>query len=155
MPKNLETVGQIVDKLAKLPREMKLWVGVPKTGGGFDPCLVVRHISADPKGKPGRDDCGIILDPNAQYDNLNPTAKPTAPNTLRTFTMTVIGPERSGMIALGLIRASQWYEFTPLPCDHYEFKVKEENAGLLQQAVTASYEAYPFKPGEGADTDDE
>jgi hypothetical protein len=65
--KNIITVGELVDRLLELPRGMKLWVGVPKAGGGFEPCLVISGISADPKGKPGRDDCGIILDPSATY----------------------------------------------------------------------------------------
>lgn len=68
--KNVLTVGELVDQLVRLPRGMKVWVGVPKAGGGFEPCLVIRNVNADPKGKPGRDDCGIILDPGESYSNL-------------------------------------------------------------------------------------
>lgn len=68
--KNIETVGQLVDKLAKLPRKMKVWAGVPKEGGGFEPCLCISHVSADPRGTPGHDDCGLVLNPAAPYNNL-------------------------------------------------------------------------------------
>ncbi len=69
--KNIENVGQLVDKLIKLPRKMRLWVGVPQQGGGFNPCLIISHVSADRKGKPGVDDCGIVLNPDAPYSNLS------------------------------------------------------------------------------------
>lgn len=67
---NMLTVGQLVDTLVTLPRAMKVWVGVPKKGGGFDPCLCISGISADPQGNVEVDDCGIILDPTAPYSNL-------------------------------------------------------------------------------------
>jgi len=70
MKDNITTVGQLVDELARLPRDMKVWVGVPKRGGGFDPCLCIDGLSADPKGIPGLDDCGIILDATSPYSNL-------------------------------------------------------------------------------------
>lgn len=66
--KNITTVGQLVDKLVKLPRGMKLWVGMPN-GTMFNPCHIVSHVSADPEGDPEHDDCGIILDPDAPYSN--------------------------------------------------------------------------------------
>lgn len=68
--KNILTVGKLVDQLSRLPRKMKVWVGVPKQGGGFEPCLCISGISADPKGDPGIDDCGILLDPDMPYNNL-------------------------------------------------------------------------------------
>jgi hypothetical protein len=68
--KGIETVGDLQDAIAKLPRGMKLWAGVPKPGGGFEPCLTIRFVNADPKGKPGRDDCGLILDASKPYSNL-------------------------------------------------------------------------------------
>jgi len=72
---NLLTVGEVVDELFKLPRTMKLWVGVPNSNGGFSPCLCVSHISADPHGDPVKDDCGIVLDPNTAYSNRTYTGE--------------------------------------------------------------------------------
>ena len=67
--KDIIEVGQLVDQLLKLPRKMKLWVGMPKQGGGFDPCHVISGISADPEGNIEIDDCGIILNPHVPYKN--------------------------------------------------------------------------------------
>lgn len=64
------TVGQLADALNGVPRDMKVWVGVPKAGGGFDPCLCISGISADPEGDPSIDNCGIIVDPNFPFSNL-------------------------------------------------------------------------------------
>lgn len=75
MGKHILTAGQLADQLARLPRKMRVWVGVPKAGGGFEPCLLISHVSADHKGKIDRDDCGIILDPNATYNNLAPSPR--------------------------------------------------------------------------------
>lgn len=64
---------------------------------------------------------------------------------LRTYAMSVIGVDRANLVALKIIKSSQWFEFTPLPDDEYEFKVKEENGGMLQQYVTAAYDIYPLE----------
>ena len=71
-------VGQLVDQLIKLPRKMKLWVGMPREqrkGGEFDPRHVISGLSADPTGNIEArvflvNDCGIILDPNTPYNNM-------------------------------------------------------------------------------------
>lgn len=67
---NILTVGTLVDQLERLPRDMKVWVGLPKPDGGFQPCHCIAYISASPKGDPKIDDCGIILDPKMPYSNL-------------------------------------------------------------------------------------
>ncbi len=73
---------------------------------------------------------------------------------MKTHSMSIIGELRAGSLCLALVRNSQWFEVTPLPFDHWEFKVKEENAGLLQQLLTAVYDANPLMPGEGEETDE-
>jgi hypothetical protein len=70
--KDIENVGQLVDKLIKLPRKMKLWVGVPTGTGGFQPCLTVSHVSADKNGNIDVDDCGIILNRDNTYRGISP-----------------------------------------------------------------------------------
>lgn len=74
---------------------------------------------------------------------------------MRTFSMTVYGAGRAKAVATAIINSSQWFAFTPLPCDEYEFAVKEENGGLLQQAVTAAYDSEPLRPDEGDHGDED
>ena len=63
---NVITVGELLDQIGNLPRNTKIWVGVPKDGGGFEPCLCIRNVNFDKVDE----NCGIILDPDLPYSNL-------------------------------------------------------------------------------------
>jgi hypothetical protein len=56
-------------------------------------------------------------------------------NAFRTHRATIIGGAAAGLVAIDLILHSQWFEFTPLPDDAYEFAVKEENTVMLDLAI--------------------
>ena len=55
----IATVGQLIDSLSKLPRDMHVWVGMP-TECGLNQRTTIEGISTDPDGGPN-DNCGIIL----------------------------------------------------------------------------------------------
>lgn len=50
-------------------------------------------------------------------------------------TITVKTPGRAVAIMGRLVERSQWFEFTTIPDDRYEIKVKIENDGLLRDTV--------------------
>ena len=54
---------------------------------------------------------------------------------IRTYSRTVQGALASLIVAGKIIYESQWFEFTPLPDDIYEFTVKEENRGVLDRML--------------------
>lgn len=55
-------------------------------------------------------------------DYHNPTRK----IMLRTESIEVLGTAAAKILMENMLFASMWFEFTPLPDDYYEFKIKSE-----------------------------
>lgn len=51
---------------------------------------------------------------------------------LRTASITLGGESRALAVCSKLVNASQWFSVLPLPDDHWEITVKEENEARLR-----------------------